>query len=165
MASYIRLTEQDDAGVPTPPTGKVNIFVDDVTGEPSYKDDTGTVATLVGAEGPQGDAGPAGQGVPVGGTAGQVLAKIDGTDYNTEWVDQSGGGAGTWGSITGTLTDQTDLQTALDAKLAATISSPAQYQVVEYNGSAFINGRKITSSSTEPTSPATGDIWLDTSGA
>lgn len=33
----------------------------------------------------QGEQGPAGQGVPAGGTAGQVLSKIDGTDYNTEW--------------------------------------------------------------------------------
>lgn len=33
-------------------------------------------------------------GVPAGGTAGQVLAKIDGTNYNTEWVDQTGGGGG-----------------------------------------------------------------------
>jgi len=31
----------------------------------------------------------------------------------------SSGGAGTWGSITGTLSDQTDLQSALDAKQAA----------------------------------------------
>ena len=29
-----------------------------------------------------------------GGTANQVLAKIDGVDYNTHWVDQSGGGSG-----------------------------------------------------------------------
>ena len=28
-----------------------------------------------------------GQGVPTGGTAGQVLAKIDSTDYNTEWIN------------------------------------------------------------------------------
>jgi len=35
-----------------------------------------------GAQGPQGDPG---EGVPVGGSAGQVLAKIDGTDYNTTW--------------------------------------------------------------------------------
>lgn len=52
------------------------------------------VENATGPEGPQGDTGaqgPAGQGVPVGGTAGQVLAKIDGTNYNTEWVDQSGG--------------------------------------------------------------------------
>jgi hypothetical protein len=32
--------------------------------------------------------------VPVGGTAGQVLAKIDSANYNTEWVNQSGGGGG-----------------------------------------------------------------------
>lgn len=42
-----------------------------------------------GATGPQGPAGP---GVPTGGTAGQVLSKIDGTDYNTEWITPSGGG-------------------------------------------------------------------------
>lgn len=35
---------------------------------------------------------PSGQGVPAGGTAGQVLAKVDGTDYNTEWVDPPSGG-------------------------------------------------------------------------
>ena len=62
-----------------------------------------------GAEGPQGPAGPTGptgatgpagadgsdgadgQGVPTGGTAGQVLSKIDGTDYSTQWVDDQTG--------------------------------------------------------------------------
>lgn len=39
-----------------------------------------------GATGPQ---GPAGQGVPTGGTAGQVLTKVDGTNYNTRWGDPS----------------------------------------------------------------------------
>ena len=68
------------ASVPTPATNKVTVFVDDSTGEPSYKDDTGTVTSLKGA------AGAAGQGVPTGGTTGQVLRKIDGTDYNTEWA-------------------------------------------------------------------------------
>lgn len=29
----------------------------------------------------------AANGIPTGGTAGQVLEKIDGTDYNTQWVD------------------------------------------------------------------------------
>jgi hypothetical protein len=33
-------------------------------------------------------------GVPTGGTAGQVLAKIDATNYNTEWVDPTAGGGG-----------------------------------------------------------------------
>lgn len=55
-----------------------------------------------GPQGPQGDTGPAGPtgptgatgpagadgvGVPAGGSAGQVLSKASGTDYDTEWVD------------------------------------------------------------------------------
>ena len=47
-----------------------------------------------GETGPQGPQGDPGVGVPTGGTAGQVLAKVDGTDYNTHWVDQTGGGSG-----------------------------------------------------------------------
>lgn len=49
-----------------------------------------------GATGATGATGPAGAdgtngidgvGVPTGGTGGQILAKIDDTDYNTEWID------------------------------------------------------------------------------
>jgi hypothetical protein len=40
----------------------------------------------VGVPGAAGPQGPAGPGVPVGGTAGQYLQKIDGTNYNTDWV-------------------------------------------------------------------------------
>lgn len=45
-----------------------------------------------GPTGPAGPAGPTGQGVPAGGTTGQVLAKNSGTDYDTEWVDDAGTG-------------------------------------------------------------------------
>lgn len=45
------------------------------------------------------------------GAVGNVL-KSDGT----KWVSDTGGGGGTWGSIGGTLSDQTDLQTALNGK-------------------------------------------------
>jgi len=38
-----------------------------------------------------------GPGLPSGGTAGQVLAKIDATDYNTEWIDAAVGGGSTSG--------------------------------------------------------------------
>lgn len=31
-------------------------------------------------------------GIPEGGTTGQVLAKVNGDDFNVEWVNQSGGG-------------------------------------------------------------------------
>lgn len=43
-----------------------------------------------GATGATGPQGPAGPGVPTGGTAGQVLAKASGTNYDTEWITPSG---------------------------------------------------------------------------
>lgn len=50
--------------------------------------------------GPQGAPGPAGEGVPAGGTAGQVLAKASSDDFDTAWVDPAiGGGTGTAGPM------------------------------------------------------------------
>lgn len=56
--------------------------------------------------------------IPAGGTAGQVLGKIDGTDYNVTWVNQTGGGGeggnvpagGTTGQVLAKSTDA-DYQT------------------------------------------------------
>ena len=42
-----------------------------------------------GGSGPQGDPGV---GVPAGGSAGQVLTKVDGSDYNTAWTAAAGQG-------------------------------------------------------------------------
>ena len=42
---------------------------------------------------PRGDTGPAGPGVAAGGTTGQVLAKKSNTNFDTEWIDNSGGGS------------------------------------------------------------------------
>lgn len=56
------------------------------------------VQGIQGVQGPKGDTGatgaqgPAGVGVPTGGTTGQVLKKKSGTDYDTEWADEEGGG-------------------------------------------------------------------------
>jgi len=47
-----------------------------------------------GAPGEAGPQGPAGEGVPTGGTTGQVLAKASGDNYDTEWVTPSSGGGG-----------------------------------------------------------------------
>ncbi len=70
------------------------------TGAPGPQGSTG----LTGATGPQGlqglqgtagtpgtngTNGTNGQGVPTGGTAGQVLTKIDATNYNTQWTTPS----------------------------------------------------------------------------
>jgi hypothetical protein len=38
--------------------------------------------------------GGGGEGVPVGGTTGQVLAKASATDYDTEWIAPPAGGGG-----------------------------------------------------------------------
>ena len=49
----------------------------------------GTLSGSVGVPGPAGSPGAPGApgvGVPAGGTAGQYLQKIDGTNYNTDWV-------------------------------------------------------------------------------
>jgi hypothetical protein len=56
---------------------------------------------LVGPQGPPGTAGApgaagaAGQGVPTGGTTGQVLQKVSATNYDTAWATPAAGGGGT----------------------------------------------------------------------
>ena len=54
-----------------------------------------TEVVKIASVGPQ---GPAGQGVPVGGTTGQVLLKASGTDYDTEWA-AAGSGSGSVTSV------------------------------------------------------------------
>jgi hypothetical protein len=66
--------------------------------------------------------------LPTGGTTGQVLSKVDGTNYNVAWTTVATGSS-SWGSITGTLSSQTDLQSALDAKLS-TATAASTYQTI-----------------------------------
>ena len=74
-----------------------------------------------GPQGPQGIQGVPGEGVAVGGTTGQVLKKASNADYDTVWSSDISGVS--WGGITGTLSAQTDLQNALDAKLSTSSAS------------------------------------------
>jgi len=65
--------------------------------------DCGNVVGPQGPVGPTGATGPQGvpgQGVAAGGTAGQILYKIDGTDYNTGWENLPASGVT---SVSGTL--------------------------------------------------------------
>lgn len=99
---------------PTGPTGPTGLAgadgADGADGASAYEvavaegfigDEAAWLASLVGPAGPTGDTGatgatgptgPAGadgadgQGVPTGGTTGQILAKASGTDYDTAWV-------------------------------------------------------------------------------
>lgn len=78
---------------------------------------------------------------------------------NGSWVEMGGGAA--WGGITGTLSDQTDVQTALDNKASAanakgyvnhgstaSTARPSGYASIEWYGSV------------EPTNMANGDTWI-----
>ena len=57
------------------------------TGAQGPKGDKGDPGATgaIGPQGPQGPAGANGQGVPVGGTAGQVLTKNTATNFDTSW--------------------------------------------------------------------------------
>lgn len=72
-----------------------------------------------GPEGPQGETGPQGPAGPAGSGTGDMLASVYDPANGARQVafqDELGTGGGTWGTIVGTLSDQTDLQTALNAK-------------------------------------------------
>ncbi len=51
----------------------------------------GSATSLIG---PAGINGIDGQGVPAGGSTGQILSKIDGSNYNTQWIDAPTTGTG-----------------------------------------------------------------------
>lgn len=77
-----------------------------------------------GATGPQGPAGAAGQGVPAGGSTGQVLTKVSGTDYDTTWATPSGGGGSVWDIEETTDPTQANLAViTLESNVSETVSS------------------------------------------
>lgn len=102
-------------------------------GPPGQQGPTGAT----GATGAQGPQGVAGVGVPAGGTTGQALVKVDGTDYNTAWSSVAGGSA-VWGAITGTLSSQLDLQSALDGKSSTSHTHTGVYEPANVNIQAHI---------------------------
>lgn len=100
---------------PTGPTG--------ATGEKGATGATGAASTVPGPTGPTGLTGPTGAtgaGVPTGGTAGQILAKIDGDNYNTQWITNTGGGASSVAELTDVqLTDLANNQVLLYNSLSS----------------------------------------------
>ena len=86
------------------------------------------------------------------GTDGHVLTLVSG---DPQWQAPSGGGGGStaWGSITGTLSDQTDLQTALNGKQAAGSYAAASHSHII----ADVTGLQTALDGKEPSLPSGTD--------
>lgn len=92
--------------------------------------------------------------LPLNGTAkdserfaGLLPPPEDGKQYALKdgaWVEVEEGGGGSWGSITGTLADQTDLASALNAKAAA---SDIDFTIIYPNGGSAASPANVVANS------------------
>ena len=69
---------------------------------------------------------------PAPGLLNQVMSiqSVNGSSVTLQWATGGGGGGGTWGSITGTLSNQTDLQNALNAIGISTAAIQSQANAI-----------------------------------
>lgn len=114
-------------------------------GEQGIQGETGATGAT-GAKGDKGDTGATGAtgatgpGVAAGGTTGQVLTKIDGTDYNTYWANEAPAA-----SYTSTLKHRVKLGAAIAKGQAVYISSSDGTNMIASKAS---NTSEATSSKT-----------------
>jgi hypothetical protein len=96
--------------------------------------------------------------VPTGGSTGQVLSKINATDYNTQWTTPAAGGGVT--SVTGTApVVSSGGATPAISMAAATTSVPGYLTAADwnaFNGKAPLASPAFTGNPTAPT-PTAGD--------
>ena len=121
---------------------------------PSYVDDVLEYADLA--------------SLPASGTTGKIYVALD-TNKIYRWsgtvyveISSSAGGGGTWGSITGTLSNQVDLQSALDTKqnqLNGTGFVKASGTTITYDNSTYLTTSSAASTYV-PYAGATGNITL-----
>jgi hypothetical protein len=121
---------------------------------PSYVDDVLEYADLA--------------SLPATGTTGKIYVTLD-TNKIYRWsgtvyveISSSAGGGGTWGSITGTLSNQTDLQAALDAKqnqLNGTGFVKVSGTTITYDNSTYLTTSSAASTYV-PYTGATGNVTL-----
>lgn len=98
------------------------------------------------------------------GTTGQVLKKVSNDDFDYSWEDESGGpGGAAWGAVTGTLSDQTDLQTALDGKSAISHNHDAAYSDIGHTHAQLHNRQHSIIDASDHTFPG-GTTFLRADG-
>jgi hypothetical protein len=103
----------------------ITVTVTGTTSVTVYPDNISTSITITEVSLPItiGSTGPAGIGLPIGGTANQILTKVDGADYNVTWADPSA-------ATTFPLGDLTDV----------TLTTPVTNSTIKYDGAGWING-------------------------
>jgi len=105
----------------------------------------------------QGPTGPTGPGVPSGGTAGQVLKKVNGTDFNTEWTNNDGT------TIPMSSSDATTLNAAITSQNEAILNNAVNRQatVADCNDASIGAGcfRIISSTINAPFSNSYGVLF------
>lgn len=123
-------------------------------------------------DGSDGATGPAGPGVPSGGTAGQVLSKVDGTDFNTAWTTPGGGASLPAGGTTGQcLVKKSDADqdvewndyattTVSNGRLIKITTNPTSYTTVTggFKPSYRVAKTAFTVNTTNISNPAIGDL-------
>lgn len=134
-----------------------------------------------GIPGPQGPAGEDGIGIPAGGTVGDILAKIDGTDFNTEWIQNYTStvkhvvryiGDGTiaigtpvYTSLNGNSSTNIPVKVASnDSEATSSKTMGLMESSVSKNGTAFVVTEGLVSG-INTSSANTGDaVWLGVNG-
>ena len=109
-----------------------------------YNNPTGTISQYIRGDGTLATFPTLPGGLPTGGTAGQILAKIDATDYNAHWIDNYA------------------TQTKNEVKLGAALSKGTPVYVSSANGTNMIVS--AASNTSEATSSKTFGL-LETGGA
>ena len=138
-------------------TGVVAGTLSGSVGVPGPQGPTGSTGAT-GATGPAGSPGSPGVGVPVGGTAGQFLTKIDGTNYNTDWTTVN---LSVYAVKANNLSDlpsapdaRTNLglgtmATATASDYSTTVAANGLYYPLSGNPSGFLTASSLTGYATE----------------
>jgi len=117
-----------------------------------------TLTLALGVPGPQGipgPTGPSGAGIIPGGTTGQVLSKVDATDYNTQWSDPA---VFTGGEVANPITMHDGL---VDSEMSASFFGVELTSDTSQNASLSYTGLNVQISGSAMNVTATGITFPD----
>jgi len=151
LANYIPLTQKGAANGVVPLDGTIKISAIYL---PSYVDDVLEYANLA--------------AFPATGETGKIYVALDtGKTYRwtgSAYTEISSSTGGVWGTITGVLSNQIDLQTALNAKAADAIFTTSVRGLVPPSGLGITNFLRADGAWAVPPGTATSAVWGNITG-